>query len=345
MKVLLRHWKGYVVPLLILGSLLLVMTACAGKEKPTLVFADTQFESLWINNAVAQFVLEHGYGYPVESVETTTPIAQASLAKGDVDIWMEGWEQNFLEWYDEQIAEGTIENLGMTYEGGPQFWIIPKWMSEQYNIKTVSDMKDPAIAKLVQDPEDSSKGLFINCMTGWQCAEINNVKFGAYGLDEYYNIMTPGSFGAELAAMGGPQKKNEPVFGYFWAPTPLMGMYDWHILEEPAYNDECWKKVAAAQEDHSLRPIDEACAYETLPINKLVNGELRDNAPDIIPVLEKMVVGLDPLNVVAAWAEENEIQDWNEAGIYYLQNYEERWKSWVSDDAYKKIKKALEEAS
>jgi len=71
MKVLLRHWKAYVVPLLILGSLLLVMTACAEKEKPTLKFADTQFESLWINNAVAQFVFEHGYGYRVATTATT----------------------------------------------------------------------------------------------------------------------------------------------------------------------------------------------------------------------------------------------------------------------------------
>ena len=54
-----------------------------------------------------------------------------------------------------------------------------------------------------------------------------------------------------------------------------------------------------------------------------------------------MVVGLQPINVTAAWAVENEIQDWELAAIYYMENYEDRWKTWVTDDAYKKIKEAL----
>ncbi len=37
-------------------------------------------------------------------------------------------------------------------------------------------------------------------------------------------------------------------------------------------------------------------------------------------MLEKMKVGLQPINVPAAWAKENEVQDWELAGIYYLKN-------------------------
>ena len=222
----------------------------------------------------------------------------------------------------------------------PSFWTIPQWVHEEYNINTVADMKEHW--ELFKDPEDPTKGLFVNCPIGWQCQQINGIKLEAYGLSEYYNIVEP-SAGALEAALAGAQIKEEPVFGYYWAPTALMGMFDWYILEEPEYDKELWDKIIAAKDDPSLRPLSEACAYETLPINKGIWSGLRDKAPELIPVLEKMNVGLQPINVTAAWAKDNEVQDWSLAANYYLKNYESRWKTWVTADAYDKIKAALAE--
>jgi len=342
MHIIKFQWKRW--PLLF-AALLMTVTLAVGcgpaaeEEKPTIIFGDSQFESLWINNAIAEFIIEEGYGYPVEIIQMTTVVWQVSLPKGDIHIMTEMWEQNLIDWYNEEIAAGNIENLGMTYEGGPQFFIIPTWMAEQYNIKTIFDMNEHW--ELFKDPEDPSKGAFLNSMIGWQCTAINVVKLEAYGLTEYYNIVDTGAGGALEAALAGAQKKKQPVFGYYWAPTAIMGAYDWYVLEEPEYNKETWDKIIAAKDDPSLRPLDEACAYETLPINKGIWSGLRDMAPDVVTMLEKMNVGLQPINVTAAWAVENEVQDWELAGIYYLKNYEERWKTWVTDDAYKKIKDAL----
>jgi len=338
------QWKCW---LLLFTALLMMVTLFAAcgpaeeKEKPTIKLADAQFESEWINNAIAEFIFEKGYGYPVEIIVMTTVVWQVSLPKGEVDIVMELWEQNLVDWYNEEIGKGTIENLGMVYEGGPQFWIVPKWMHEEYNINTIEDMKEHW--ELFKDPEDPTKGAFLNSMIGWQCTAINVVKMEAYGLTEYYNIVDTGSAGALEAALAGAQMKGDPVFGYYWAPTAIMGAYDWYVLEEPEYDKEIWDKVIAAKDDPSLRPVAEACAYETLPINIGIWSGLREKAPVIVEVLEKMNVGLQPINVTAAWAKENEVQDWSLAAHYYLKNYEERWKTWVTDDAYQKIKAALAE--
>ena len=170
------------------------------------------------------------------------------------------------------------------------------------------------------------------------------VKMEAYGLSDYYNLIAPGSSGAMEAVLASAQMKQEPVFGYYWAPTAIMGMYDWYILEEPAYDADVWAQITAAKDDDSLRPLSEACAYETLPINIGVNSGLRDTATDIVELLEKMTVGLEALNKTAAWAKENEVQDWEDAAIWYLNEYESTWKTWVTDDAYDKIKEALEAA-
>ncbi|HEY8450090.1 MAG TPA: glycine betaine ABC transporter substrate-binding protein, partial [Bacillota bacterium] len=63
----------------------------ATTDKEPIKFGDAQWQTLWINNAIAKFIIEHGYGYPVEIVTVTTPVMQASLPKGDLDVYMELW--------------------------------------------------------------------------------------------------------------------------------------------------------------------------------------------------------------------------------------------------------------
>ena len=324
-----------------LVATVLLTGACGPGQKPVIKIRDGQWESQWINNAIAEFIIEEGYGYPVEKLALNTLVMKEALPKGEVDLCLEGWQQNMPDWYNEQIEKGTIVNLGMIYEASDQVFIIPKWVAEEYSIKTVSDMIDHW--ELFQDPQDPSKGLFYNCIAGWQCTEINEVKLEAYGLTRYYNLVSPASGDALKAALERAQQGHQPVFGYYWTPTPLMASYQWHILEEPPYNAACWEEIAAAREDTSLRPIDQACAYESHPVDKLAHKGLLGKAPDVVEMLRKMNVGFDPLNDTLAWANENEVEDWEEAGIYYLQNYEDRWQTWVTPEAYDKIKKALEE--
>ena len=56
-----------------------------------------------------------------------------------------------------------------------------------------------------------------------------------------------------------------------------------------------------------------------------------------------MNVGLEPLNETLAWAVDNAIgDDWERAAVHYLRSYE-RWQSWVTPQAYQRIREALEE--
>ena len=299
-----------------------------------------QWESLWLNNAIVQFIIENGYGYPTETIEMTTPVMQASFEAGEIDLVTEMWWTNIADWYREQLDKGTIIDLGENFVGS-QFWVIPKYVADEYNIRTVEDMKEHW--ELFKDPEDPSKGAFYNCITGWRCAQINEIKMEAYGLTDYYNIITPGAPAALDAALAGAQKKKEPVFGYYWAPTPLMGLYEWQILEEPPFTEECWSKIQKAMAGEMDRPIDEACAYRDDPVTIVAHASLQEKAPDVVEFLRKMSIGTDPLNRVLAWVKENDIQDWTKAAVYYLRNYEDQWKTWVTPEAYQKVKQALEE--
>lgn len=343
MKLTRFKWKTWVLLFGVLALMATLITGCskeAEEVKPTITIGDNMYESNWINNAITQFIIEEGYGYPTEAISVSTPVLQVSLVNGDILLQTELWVENLIDWYNEELANGTIEEGGVAYEeGGPQFFIIPTWVAEEHNIKTIFDMKDHW--DLFKDPENPNKGIFVNSIIGWQCTEVNAVKLEAYGLTDYFNISTTGSSGALDAALVGPQKQHKPVFGYYWAPTSLMGAYDWYILEEPEYNEVVWNKVIAAKDDDSLRPLSEACAYPHPPIHQIYNKELKNIAPDVREMLLKMVIGLDRLNETAAWCVENEIQDYELAAVHYLKTYESVWRTWVTEDAYTKIKEAL----
>jgi len=334
------------LPLVLAGGLL--VAGCGlfeEEEKPLIRLYDGQHDSLWLNNAIAAFIIERGYEYPVQSVFLTTLEMEEALPQGAVDLNLEGWQQNIFEWYSEQIAKGTIVNLGMTYEAGPQFFMVPRWVSEEYGIRTVFDLQDHW--ELFQDPEDPTKGVLYNCTIGSQCTEINKVKLEAYGLARYFNAVSPSSFEALAATLARAQDQRRPILGYYWAPNALMGAYDWYVLEEPAYSDECWRRVIAAATGESASP-EQACAYETLPIDALAHSGLEQKAPDVVEMMMKMNVGLEPLNQTLAWAVKNGVADagdWERAAVYYLQHFEQRWRTWVTREAYERIKDALDAAS
>ena len=330
-----KLWAALI--LLILG-----LPGCSqltNSQKPVIRLYDGQWESLSVNNAIAAFIIEEGYGYPVETVVQTTPVMQANLQQGQIDLVMEIWQQNMGSWYAEQINAGTIVDLGMTYEANPQFFVIPQWLAEQYNIQTVFDMQ--AHWELFQDPNNPSKGIFYNCIIGWQCAEINTLKLEAYGLKRYFNIVSPGSPAALDTVLERAQLNRQPVFGYAYGPGALIGAYDWHILEEPPFSEACWEKITAAREDASLRPLEAACAYQTLPVEKVVHTSFLAKAPEVVEMLRLMVVGLEPLNETLAWAKANGVQDWEQAALHYLETYPERWSTWVNPAAYEHIQQVL----
>ncbi len=104
--------------LLILATVMvfgLITWSCAqGDEtetKPVIRLHDVQGESQWINNAIAKFIIEKGYGYPVEAVVGDTASMELNLPSGVIDLNLEGWQQNIIAWHDDQLAAGTIVNL------------------------------------------------------------------------------------------------------------------------------------------------------------------------------------------------------------------------------------------
>ena len=230
-------------------------------------------------------IIEHGYGYPVEQISMSTDVMKASLPLGDVHVNMELWRMNSQEWYNENVASGKLVDLGQSFERSAQGWYVPTYLAEEYGITTIQDAIDHA--DLFTDPEDPSKGLWVNCIIGWNCQKIMRVKATYYGMDDKFNVMEPGAAEGIAAFIAGAYERGEPFLSYYWEPTAVTAKYDLTLLEEPEFNEACWDKISVASDQEPLGTVEEACAYQQFDIHKGVYGGLLDRASRVSCVPEE----------------------------------------------------------
>jgi glycine betaine/proline transport system substrate-binding protein len=113
------------------------------------------------------------------------------------------------------------------------------------DLRSVDDLAKHAA--LFPDPEAPGKGLFHNCVPGWQCELVNTKKLAAYGLADRFTNVRPGASEALVAAIESALRRNRPVVFYHWSPSWLVGAHDLVKLEEPSYDKEIWAAMLAAE--------------------------------------------------------------------------------------------------
>ncbi|MBE9482312.1 MAG: ABC transporter substrate-binding protein [Chloroflexi bacterium] len=323
---------GIKILVAVLGvSLLLIsFTGCAAPapEKPTLIFHDLSWDSAQVHNRIVAFVAEHGYGYQSEFIATETAPGWVGLRSGEINISMESWTENIQKVYDEAIDSGDCVDLGSNYPDSWQGWLVPTYMIENGDLPeglSIDDM--PQYWELFKDPEDPTKGRFINSIPGWLCTEINSTKLKTYGLDEYYSDFLAGSDAALSGSMVAAYEKGEPWFGYYWSPTWVLGKLDMTPIEEPPYDASLWGTTYG-------------CTFAPTRVDITVNASLVDSAPDIVEFLRNYETTCAQNNKVLAYMQESEAST-EEAAIWFLQEYESLWTKWVPSDVATKVKAAL----
>ncbi len=320
----------------LLSILLISIFLLIGCSKYEIKLHYGNWRSIEASSSIAEFIIEKGYGYPVKKVEILNTDFREALQSGEINFVTETWSQNLGELFHNDLEEGRVIHLGNIVENSPQFWMTQKWVAEKYNIRTVSDMK--MHWKLFETQDNPGKGTFYGGVDGWSLCRVNIIKMKTYELDKYFDIVfvrNPETFDNVFIEA---QENRQPVFGYYWAPTALMGLYDWYVLEEPEYNDSIWENIQRVIDKDKLETIKTVCAYEDVPLLKIVRSDFIRKAPDVVEMFKKMSFSLSDLNEIVAWMQQNNIKDSDLIARYYLANYEEIWKTWVTEEAYKKIK-------
>ncbi|MEO0402138.1 MAG: glycine betaine ABC transporter substrate-binding protein [Pseudomonadota bacterium] len=313
-------------------------TLMAGTSAASIAAADCGEVSItemdWASSAVvtyvSKFLLEQGYGCSVTTVPTTTVPAMASVAEtGEPDILTELWT-SYTEVYEELRGEGKLVELSKVLsDGGVEAWWIPDYLAEAHpELTTLDGIKaNPTLVG----------GRFHDCPSGWGCDVTNHNNFKASGLaDAGVERFQHGSGETLATAIAAAYEAKEPWFGYYWAPTSVLGKYPMVQVSMPAYDADI----------HTCNGVED-CATPGLssyPVSNVVTAATQafvDREPDAAELMGKVTFTNAQMGEVLAWQESNQAS-YEEAAVYFLTTYKETWGSWLNDEAKGKLAALLQ---
>lgn len=310
----------------------------------TVTFAGIDWESGAFITEVMKTILAKGYDCQVDSIPGNSVTLEQATANNDVQIFAEEWLSRSDVW-NKAVEEKKVVAVGKTFVGASEGWFVPDYVvhgdparnieAKAPDLKSVSQLTDPKIAEIFADPEEPSKGRFLNCPSGWTCEGVSTAKLEAYKLDEAYVNFRPGTGTALDAAITSAYLQGEPILFYYWSPTAIMGKFKLIQLEEPAYNEACWKELSSANGKR-----DEGCAFPSVDVAYGVNSTFASEAPEIVEILEKATFPLEEVNASLAYMADNKV-DATAAAAEFLKTKGDIWSKWVSDEARGKIEAGL----
>lgn len=301
------------------------------RERSTLIFSDLNWTSAQLQNRIAQYIVEKGYGYPTDVVfGATLPLFQG-LRRGDSHITMEIWLPNQDEAWEEALAAGEVvsigESLGKDWQSS---FVIPAYLQEEYpDLDSVEDLKEEKFKALFRTTETGDKARLVSCVIGWACEEVNAAQIAAYGLSDHVEIINPGDGAALNADLYGAYERREPWLGYQWGTNDPSLVLDLVRLKEPEYTDQCWFTT-------------KACAYEDATILIAVHPDVLGSAPDVVDMLRSWGLNIEVYSAIAQWQRENADASTNDAALWWLKSNPGIWTGWVTADAASTIQAALD---
>ena len=298
--------------------------------RDTIIFGDLNWSSALLQNRIAQYLVDKGYGYPTDvKFGATLPLFQG-LKNGDTHVTMEIWLPNQDEAWNEARAEGAVLSVGKSLgQDWQSAFVIPKYLQEQYpELDSVEDLKDQQYKDLFKTAETGDKARLVSCVIGWACEEVNAKQIAGYDLSDHVEIINPGDGAALNADLYGAYERQEPWLGYQWGTNDPALQLDLVRLEEPAYSDQCWFTT-------------KACAYEDATILIAVAPDLPGRAPEVINMLRNWDFNIEIYKAVVRWGAENPDADTNATALWWLNSNESIWTGWVTEEAASNVKAAL----
>lgn len=162
-------------------------------------------------------------GYEImPTLELSMVTMHVAVAQGDADFLTNHWDPLHQQIYEKAGGGSTIERVGVLADGALQGYLIDKKTSEQYDIKDISQLKKPEIAKLFDANKDGKADL-TGCNPVWGCERVIEHHLDAYDLRDTVKHVQ-GSYFALIADTITRFKSGESILYYTWTPQWVSGV-------------------------------------------------------------------------------------------------------------------------
>jgi glycine betaine/proline transport system substrate-binding protein len=304
--------------------------------------AEMNWASAELMANIDKVILEAGYGCNVEMVAgATMPSFTSMNEKGSPDVAAELWINAVRGPLTKAMEEGRLHSVveGPITELGEGWWIPPATRKKHPELKTVLDiLKRP---DLFPHSEDKSKGAFVGCPAGWGCQLANANLFRAFEMEKKgWVLVDPGSAAGLDGSMSKAAERGENWFGYYWAPTALIGKYNMVPLDfgVPFAGKENWDGCIVKAEQDCANP--KPSAWTKSEVHTVITDSFKKKGGAAITYLSKRIVPGPIMNSMLVFMADEQAGG-NDAAIEFLKKHEAIWSKWVSAEAAKKIKKTL----
>lgn len=225
------HTRGFTQKLLHCAavaslSLLPLCSQAASAEKPgegvevTPIFPSIAEERFRGEVAIAG-LRELGYDVQ-EPKETEYATMMVALAYGDADFSVHLWDKLHDTFYQKVGGDDTLVKAGDVIPGVLQGYLIDKKTADKYNIKYITDLKKPEIAKLFDTNADGKADL-TGCNPGWGCELVIDHHMKAYDLEKSVSH-NRGSYFALMADTIARYQQGESILYFTWVPQWIAGV-------------------------------------------------------------------------------------------------------------------------
>ncbi|MEO9274007.1 ABC transporter substrate-binding protein [Marinomonas sp. 5E14-1] len=330
----------YIKTLSALTIMLSASSAFAASEScGDLTIADMSWNSATLIANIDSLILTEGYNCNVELVPGDTNATGASIIeRGEPDIAPELWSNALASALQKGVADKRIRIAGQSLsDGGEEGFWIPKYLvDENPALSSMEEiLKHP---ELFKHPEDDSLGALYNCPAGWNCQISTGHLFEAFNMEERgFDLIDPGSGAGLSGSIAKAYERKEGWLGYYWAPTAVLGKYEMVKVDFGSdVNLEHYQTCLTQEYCEDPQPS----MYPPAPVDTVTTEALATEKPEIYDYLTKRSFTNAKMNALLAWMESNQAQG-DYAAEYFLKNNEAMWTTWVSADAAKKIKAAL----
>lgn len=301
--------------------------------------ADMNWSSATLMANVDSLILSKGFGCNVEIVPgDTMPTGTSMIERGEPDIAPELWSNSMKDALDRGVEEGRLLYAGNSLsDGGEEGLWVPKYLVDKMpELATIEGII--ANAELFTHPEDPNKSMIMGCPAGWNCQISVSNLYRALGLEEAgFDLVDPGSGAGLAGAIAKAYEREEAWFGYYWAPTDILGKYEMVKVDFGTGVDEAMFTQCITQiECEDPKPT----MYPSSPVQTVTTADFANESPAAFGYVQSRSYTNPQMGELLAWMADNQA-DGEFAAYHFLENYESIWTQWVSEDVANKVKAAL----
>ena len=285
----------------------------------------------WFQHMVVQLGLEK-LGYDVqETLEADFPALHLAVSSGDADYTVNHWRPLHNSFFDKSGGDGTMTRVKAVITGAGQGYYIDKKTAEQHGIKSIDQLKDPAVAALF-DSDGDGKANLSGCNPGWGCELVIEHHLDTYGLRDSVEH-DQGSYFAIMADTITRYNEGAPIIYYTWVPNWISDVLvpgtDVMPINVP------FSALPNNPDADTSQPDGSNPGFAVNDVYVVANDDFLEDNPAAAKLFELMDIPIGAVNAAQVKIRdgENTVEDFRRHAEEWVAANQEQFDAWVAEAA------------